>query len=244
MSKGNRVALGPPRAQVVGDGGAARASSPPAGWSRGSHEGSRPRPGHQPALAQQHVVDGHHRVARQAQLVGQGATGRKLDAGRQPPRHDRLAQLLVQPATHVPRPDGRQLKFEFENGVHRRCCARARRPAQDRAASPVAPQGSAATGSRPTPHPGHAAREQGDPDDESWIERARSRDPGPDPGDDLAGPGLAGQRQGQAPADLSGLHAFDLRAGKRHVRHRRLKERLAGDTRWKRSSASRCGGPP
>jgi hypothetical protein len=34
------------------------------------------------------------------------------------------------------------------------------------------------------------------------------------------------------PADLSGLHAFDLRVGKWQVRHRRLKERLAGDTRW------------
>jgi hypothetical protein len=34
------------------------------------------------------------------------------------------------------------------------------------------------------------------------------------------------------PADLSGLHAFDQRVGKWHVRHRRLKERLAGDTRW------------
>ena len=32
--------------------------------------------------------------------------------------------------------------------------------------------------------------------------------------------------------DLSGLHAFDLRVGKWKATHRRLKERLMGDTRW------------
>ena len=45
----------------------------------------------------------------------------------------------------------------------------------------------------------------------------------------------ADQDYGKAKAgrqDLSGLSAFDLRVGKWKTRHRRLKERLVGDTRW------------
>ncbi len=49
-----------------------------------------------------------------------------------------------------------------------------------------------------------------------------------------ASPSLASQDnvKTKASADLSGLHAFDLRAGKWHVVHKRLKERLAGSTQW------------
>ena len=52
----------------------------------------------------------------------------------------------------------------------------------------------------------------------------------------LAGPALttpaAAQTAAGQPADLSGLHAFDLRVGTWKVHHRRLRERLAGSTQW------------
>ena len=58
-----------------------------------------------------------------------------------------------------------------------------------------------------------------------------------------ASPGLASQDNVKAkpPADLSGLHASDLRMGKWHVVHRRLKERLAGDTRWETFTGEQVG---
>jgi hypothetical protein len=50
----------------------------------------------------------------------------------------------------------------------------------------------------------------------------------------LAAPAWADQDnvKPKAVQDLSGLHAFDLRVGKWTATHRRLKERLVGDTRW------------
>lgn len=51
----------------------------------------------------------------------------------------------------------------------------------------------------------------------------------------LAAPAFADQdnvKPKTAREDLSGLHAFDLRVGKWSAKHRRLKERLVGDTRW------------
>ncbi|MBO9545394.1 DUF1579 domain-containing protein [Caulobacter sp.] len=52
----------------------------------------------------------------------------------------------------------------------------------------------------------------------------------------LAAPAWADQDnikpKAAAKQDLSGLTAFDLRVGKWKATHRRLKERLVGDTRW------------
>jgi len=50
----------------------------------------------------------------------------------------------------------------------------------------------------------------------------------------LAAPAWADQDnvKPKAGQDLSGLHAFDLRVGRWTAKHRRLKERLMGDTRW------------
>ena len=87
-------------------------------WCHRIHVGACAGPRRDISLGEQQVIHRNDRIARGLQCLGQGTRARQPQAGAQPARHDRVAQLPMQLARALPGAAPRQYQVEVEHRTH------------------------------------------------------------------------------------------------------------------------------